>query len=258
MNKEIKEIKEINQTSLPMQAALSNEMSQMLAEAAKSQSESEKGSTPFISIKGKKFTLEDVKLGTEMDAVIVATTFDNVYYDAPYNPDEIRPPACFSLSVSGEDMVPHADSPLPQHPTCEGCPQNEYGTALQGKGKACKNGRRLLLAAFDSEKGVDTENLAIIRLPPTSLKGAAGYFKSVSTRRDRPVCSVVTTLSMDEDSDWPKVEMAFKDNVQDEEVLHDIIKNLAAFETIVSAPYSVQGFTPYEETVSASKKSKMS
>jgi len=248
------------QTPKSTEVMLTSEMTELLQQAASTASSIEKASTPFISIKGKKFTLDDAKLGTSMDCVVLATAYDNSYYDRPYDPDTIVPPACFSLSIDSEDMAPHPSSPNPQHPTCKGCPNNEYGTALQGKGKACKNGRRLLLAAYDGDDNyVGTEEIAIVRLPPTSLKAWASYAKSIPIRRSRPVWSVATKLVMDEDEDWPKINPVFIEDISDQRILKEIVASKDFFVETVLTPYDVSGYTPYVEPAnSASKKSKMS
>lgn len=53
--------------------------------------------------------------------------------------------------------------------SCEGCPYNEYGsgadqTGKQGRGKACKNMRRLYLMMSGDP------NLYLLTVPPTSIK----------------------------------------------------------------------------------------
>jgi hypothetical protein len=250
------EIAETKSTEL----MLSQEMTTLLAEHAEGSASNEKASTPFISIRGKKFTLEDTKLGTSMQCVVLATAYDNSFYDRPYDPDTITPPACFSLSVSGDDMVPHPSSPVPQNDTCKGCPQNEYGTALQGKGKACKNNRRLLLAAADTKDNyVGLDELAIVKLPPTSLKSWASYAKGIPARLSRTVWSVVTQLAMDEDEDYPKIVPSFVAPINDGEIIQEIISNKTFYEDTVLNPYDVSSYTPPAAPSSdGPKKSKMS
>ncbi len=50
-------------------------------------------------------------------------------------------PDCFSH----DSVAPEADVKARQNPTCKGCPKNQFGTAKQGKGKACRDIRQLFV-----------------------------------------------------------------------------------------------------------------
>lgn len=262
MSEEIKETQSNTAVTVATSSemTLSSEMSNLLAQSATEQSSVEVSTTPFISVKGKKFTVNETKLGTSIKVVILSTAFDNAYYDRKYDPDVITPPACFSLSLDGVNMVPHPTSPAIQHETCKGCPNNEYGTAESGKGKACKNGRRLLLAAVN-DNNVELGDLAILRLPPTSLKPFANYVKSVTLRRKKPLWAMITTLMMDEDSDWPVIMPSYDNDIHDENMLKLIYDNLSIYEQVVTEPYVVEGYEPpnvEQQAAASSRKSKMS
>ena len=223
----------------------------LIAQAAQTQGTS---SIPFLSVKGKKFTLGEEKLGTILNVVILADVFDHAYYDRPYDPDVISPPACFAINTSNSDLAPSITSPTPQAENCNVCPMNEFGSSQNGKGKACRNGRRLLIAA--TTNGVpDLDNLAIINLAPTSLKAYARYAKGLATVKKLPIWAVITTLSFDDDSTWPQIVPTFN-GVLDGQYINSIAPMLPEIANAISVPYDISGYVPME--ASTTKKSKMS
>lgn len=232
------------------------ELAELLAKAAMQQAESETDTVPFISLKGKKFTIGDEKLGTTLDVVILASVADNAWYDRKYDPSsgEVSPPACFS--IGGKE--PHSDSPKPQHDDCASCPKNQYESAENGKGKACRNGRRLLVASVKDGK-VNLANLAIINVAPTTLKAISKYIKSVNIIKGLPCWAVVTRVSFDEDVAWPLLTFTLLD-VLDAQYLGDIARSLVSYEELVSVPYNTAGYVTPDEQIQkeAPKKSKVS
>ena len=237
-------------------SVITDEVKALLASAAQEQAEAEVDTIPFISPKGKKFTLGEEKLGNILNVVILADVFDHSYYDRPYDPDTISPPACFAINSVNSSLVPHLTSPVIQASSCDECPMNEFGSSNNGKGKACRNGRRLLVAAVTNSVP-DLVNLAIINLAPTSLKGYAKYAKSLATVKKLPIWSVVTTLSFDDDATWPQIVTNFN-GVLDGNYINSIAPRLAEFTEAVSVPYNVTGYIAPEATTTPIKKSKMS
>jgi hypothetical protein len=232
------------------------ETAALLAQAAQDQGNAEVSSIPFLSTKGKKFTLGDEKLGTSLSVVILADVFDHAFYDKPYDPDVINPPACFAISKHEGEMEPSTTSPVMQSDTCSTCPMNEFGSAPNGKGKACRNGRRLLVASMVN--GVpDTENLAIVNISPTSLKGYSRYAKGLATVKKLPLWAVVTRLGFDEEAAYPQVVASFE-SVLDGPHINAIAPRLAEFDDTVAVPYDTSGYVADAEPKEATKKSKMS
>lgn len=236
-------------------STITDEVRALIASSAQEQAEAEVDTIPFISPKGKKFTLGEEKLGNILNVVILADVFDHSYYDRPYDPDTVSPPACFAINPVNSELAPHATSPVVQASSCGECPMNEFGSSSNGKGKACRNGRRLLVAAVTD--GVpDLVNLAIINLAPTSLKSYAKYAKSLATIKKLPIWAVVTTLSFDDDATWPQIVTNFN-GVLDGNYINGIAPRLAEFAESVSVPYDVTNYEAVSAQDSA-KKSKMS
>ena len=102
----------------------------------------------------------------EIDGVIVFTHRLSGYWPGAYGSgdDSSKPPVCSSM-----DGKTGLNTETGEVRSCDGCPYNEYGTAVdqQGnlsRGKACKNMRRLYLL-MDGDP-----NFYLLTVPPTSIK----------------------------------------------------------------------------------------
>jgi hypothetical protein len=93
-------------------------------------------------------------------------------------------------------MAPHETAPKPQHADCSTCPKNKFGSAEQGRGKACKNGRRLgLIHVDDLKKDPKDAQVAFLNVPPTSLPSWATYVRSLESQLSRPPYAVITEVA---------------------------------------------------------------
>lgn len=109
----------------------------------------------------------------EIEGVIVHAKKTNVFYDKPYNPSDVSAPTCFSL----DGMRPDSSVANPQHATCKGCPQAEFGTNTMKSGKACRNLKPFYLLL--SDESILPRQLTIA---PTSLKAADRYLMDLTER----------------------------------------------------------------------------
>lgn len=219
-----------------------------LAEYASSESAREKTvGSEKLSIRGKRFTYKEQSLGTELNVIILASVFENSYYDAVFDEDHPTPPACFALSLDQDELAPHESSPDKQNEICDGCPQNEWGTAKKGRGKACSNKRRLVLFNAEDEDFSESEMVTLI-IPPTSLRNWKGYVKSLEKRLNRPPFGVVTKLTIDEESDWPVVGFELVEPIDNPEVIQVLISRKAEAEELALVPIDTSGYEPPEET----------
>jgi hypothetical protein len=169
-----------------------------LAKDATKQEESV-SSGAFISFKGGRLSYQGNPIkGDELDVVVLDSVLENCYYGGEYDPDNPQPPVCYAFGRTEEEMAPHANSSAPQSEKCAGCPMNEFGSAEKGKGKACKNVRRLGLIPGDnlSPEGVKTAEIAYAKLPVTSVKGWAAYVRALSTLDKVPPLGAVTTIGV--------------------------------------------------------------
>jgi hypothetical protein len=257
MTNETNETNVVQQMTTQNDLIISEEIKSLLTKAAEDQGAAEVSSIPYMSIKGKKFSVGDEKLGTTLDVVILADIFDHAWYDKDYDPDVINPPACWAIGIRENEMEPPDSVPVKQSETCITCPQNEFGSAKNGKGKACRNGRRLLVASVTSN-GVNLSDLAIINIPPTSLKAYARYTKNITAIHKLPTWAVVTRLAFDEDSAWPSIIPNYM-AIADANTIGKVAGMLNEYQTLISQPYDTSDYVPLDIVAATEKKkSKMS
>jgi len=171
-----------------------------LAKYAKEASDKEQ--TPagsFISVKSGVLTVAGQPVKDNKAVVVVLhSIYENAMYDGKFDPDNPRPPCCYAFSEDEEGLKPHEKSSEPQHEQCRGCPKNEFGTADTGKGKACKNIRRLALI---SSNGLTADNIKDVeafffKLPVTSVKAWSLYVKNIANVLKRPPFGVLTEIAV--------------------------------------------------------------
>lgn len=241
-----------------------------LAQAAEEAAKSEEGSGggTFFSVKSGVLSYGDAPIpGNQMAVIILDTIFENVFYDGAYDPDTPQGPLCFSFGRVQDDMVPHTivtDAGTEQHNECRGCPMNEFGSADTGKGKACRNTRRLALIPagkfgrdgsfeiFDEQEHFESAQIAFMKLPVTSVKGYATFVKQVADALKRPPFGIITKIKV-----VPDVKTQFKvvfepiENVPDELMEVIFARNTEA-KSIIDFPYQ-----PYEEVEQPKKQSRV-
>jgi hypothetical protein len=177
--------------------------------------EANSGGGQFFSTQGGILRFNDSPFpGNQMAVVIADTILENVFYPGAYDPDNPSPPACFAFGRQEEGMKPHQTvfkAKQEEHPTCHGCPQAEWGSAPVGRGKACRNTRRLALipaGSFDKDGRFTAEDdadhfeqaaLAYLKLPVTSIKGYAGFVKQLAGVMRRPPHGVFTRIWLEAD-----------------------------------------------------------
>ena len=185
----------------------------------------------FLSAKGGILTYRSNPLvGNSINVVVLASPVERLFYADGYDPTKPAGPACFSLALQAVGMAPSALATGPQHATCQGCPQDQWGSAAKGtrKGKACRETRRLLLLTEDSIESVEKvqgAEIAAFRPPVTSLASYATYVQRIATVNRRPLAGVVTKLSIVPDpKNQFRMQLDFVRLIDDLEIVAALIK----------------------------------
>jgi hypothetical protein len=139
-----------------------------------------------------------------LTGIAVAVCFENGLYEGKFDPENPTPPICFALGFDEEEMTPHKDSEEPQNLDektgkplgCASCEWNVMGSADTGKGKMCKNGRRVGFIAEDAIEGdVMQAKVHYLKIPPTSLVAWDGYVaNTLADTLHRPPFAVITAI----------------------------------------------------------------
>ena len=209
----------------------------------------------FFSLKSGQLSFNDSPIeGNEMAVVILSSRLENIHYEGEYDPDDIQGPTCFAFGKDDSEMAPHEvvqEAGTAVHDNCEECPNNEWGSADTGRGKACRNTRRLAMipaGKFDKSgefvleedpgKYADAE-VAYMKLPVTSVKGYAAFVKNLSATLERPPHCVITRVAVVPDTKtqfkvvFEALEEAPKELLEVLFDRHDEVENLIEF------PYTV-------------------
>jgi hypothetical protein len=204
---------------------------EMLAQAeAATEAEKLGGGGKFFSTKSGVLAFDDTPLpGNQMAVVILDGIHENIYYGSRYDPDNRAPPKCFAFGreadgtfVAEVDLQPHdivdtEDDFERQSTDCADCPQNQWGSAETGRGKACGNRRRLAvipagsyikqgkgggfeLELFDDEDLFSKADLAFMKLPVMSVKNYSRFVHSVKEEFRRPPHGVFARMYLEPDA----------------------------------------------------------
>lgn len=177
----------------------------------------------FISVRGGILNIggQPVK-ENKLRVIVLGSAFENDFFVGKFDPNNPQPPKCYAIAVEEENLKPHEDAADPQSEACINCPHNEWGSAEEGRGKACKNIRRLALLAADdlTLDGAKDGEVMFLKVPVTSTKGWAHYVKSVANNLKRPPFAVVTEISAvpDQQSQF-KVTFTFIESIEDDDML---------------------------------------
>ena len=155
-------------------------------------------SSRIKTIAKEGFSLPDGSVLEELEAVVVDVRYVNALYLKPYKPGVIEAPSCWAISDDANTMAPDAKAEKPVHSSCEGCPNNEWGSGANGSGKKCKNGIRLALLQPDAN---DKSPILTLDLPPTSM---APFLKVLRTLTV-PVQTVIMRFSLDPKQTYAKI-----------------------------------------------------
>jgi len=181
---------------------------EMLAKLAKKATAVERPTTSSINCKSGVLTYNKEPVpDNKLDCIIIASTHSNLYYDQKWDADNPVNPVCYAYSEDGENMKPHPKADKPQAESCDKCPMNQWNSDPEGgRGKACKNARRLaLIPAGTTVADLPTAEIATLQLPVTSVQNWSMYVNKLSTLYNRPPLGVITTISSK-----PDVKTQFK------------------------------------------------
>jgi hypothetical protein len=165
---------------------------------------------------------EDEMPGNRICVLIMDSVHENTYYGKRFDPDNILPPICFAIGRDARELAPHEamddhDYFQPQADSCAECPMAEWGSSDTGRGKACSNRRRLLvmpagaytkvkgsrgeyeLEIFDDEAHFEQADMAVLKLPVTSVKNYTKFVQLVAKRYGRPPFGVYAEIYIEPD-----------------------------------------------------------
>jgi hypothetical protein len=162
-----------------------------------------------ISTKGKLFTLPGGRSSPgPMQCIVLDWVAINMVYAGVYNPNVRQPPLCWAIGKNLDELRPSDAVKTPQNTDCATCPKNQWGSGAGGKGKACKNQRRLLVVAPDFSEGDEPMSLYV---SPTGLKSWNAYVKRLASEHGKLPVQVITEIAFDPQQSYPTLVFSYKE-----------------------------------------------
>ena len=171
----------------------------------------------FFGTKGGILTWQDARLpGNRMGVIILDSVLENVFFEGEFDPDVPQAPVCFAFGRDEAEMAPHeavstVEGFTAQCESCHGCEKNKFGTAEKGRGKACRNTRRLAMISagtmdkdgnfspYEDESALAKGPIGFMKLPVTSVRAYAGFVKSVNATLGRPPFGIYAEVRLEPD-----------------------------------------------------------
>lgn len=174
------------------------------------QQEKNSGGGTFFSLKGGILAFDGDELPhNKLIVVVLDSIIENTYYADEYDPDTPQAPTCYAFGRDEEEMEPFETVEEKQASKCSECEFNKWGSAEKGRGKACRNGRRLALipAGVHNKDGseytidlsanaIQKEQIGFMRLSPGNYSHYSKYVKSLAAIAQRPPWAMVTEISV--------------------------------------------------------------
>lgn len=251
---------------LPKNKSVTNWRDEMAGAAARAaETEQSSGGGKFFTMRAGVLKYDDVPLpGSTIACVVLHGIYENVFYADKFDADNRTPPTCYAFwdPLTGDDAdeemgppenVDKEDCFERQSDLCHDCPQNQWGSAERGKGKACSNRRRLalipagMMKSLGKNKGFDLEmftdpdsfkkaDIGFMKLPVTSVKKYSSYVREVSEQLGKPLWAVYTQITVvPDDKNQVAVEFELIDEIPDDimDVVfkrHQEAKDVTAFD----------------------------
>lgn len=194
--------------------------------------------------------------GGKLECVVIGSCAFNAWNEAKYNASNPQPPDCYAFAIvtGDKEMKPHEEAHNIQADTCGECDKNVFGSAENGRGKACGNNVRLgLITGSDADEadGIATAELGKAKVSPTNVKHWAGYVKMLSEDYGRPPWAVVTQIqSFPDPKTQIRLEFTMVSEIDDDDILTALEKRADKIQGELQTPFP----PPTEQVVVASKK----
>ena len=206
----------------------------------------------YLSFKGGNMSYDEQMIPhNKLDVVVLNFVLENAMFREKYVAGKTASPMCYAIGRMERDLKPHPDCEEPQNDQCgvpgeEGCcPHNEWGSDPDGgKGKACKNGRRIaimsadFLGHTDAVDRIKAANVLLCKIPVTSIKGFSSYVNQCVKVAEKPTFAMVTELSTKpHPTSLFTVNWKIIDDIKGDDILHALYDRHVAADRLVTAPY---------------------
>jgi hypothetical protein len=164
------------------------------------------------------------------DVRVLAVVPERTYYSGEFDADAVQVPDCYAL----DSETPHPEAATQQADNCKDCPQNKWGSSPRGRGKACREGARVIVMAAGTP--MKSAAMYTAKIPVTSL-GTVTAFSSRCSQANKLTGEFITALSVVEDKkSFFKVHLTIKELSSDIDMEALLAKQDQAYE-LAMQPY---------------------
>jgi len=191
-----------------------------------------------------------------MAVVILDSVLENVYYVEDFDPEAPSAPTCYAFGRDEKTIAPHGEVEKPQCASCVDCEWNKWASSARGRGKACRNRRRLAVipagtldaagrfTAFNEPEAYEAQQVVYLALPPTSINGFGGFVKQVAGALQRPPHGIFTKVKLVPDNKTQfKVTFEALGPVP-RELLPVVMKRHTEVQQVIEFPYAAKTEVP--------------
>jgi hypothetical protein len=220
---------------------------ELKAKAAMARSKEVVG-VPRITHKNGILKLDGKKVdGNKITLLIVDYIFTKSYFETGYKDGESSTPVCYAYAdklAGDKGMKPHAAvlEKDRQSESCDNCEHNAFGTALQGRGKRCRDDRKLLCLVQSRDADRDPEavrtcEMRTTNVPPSSLKSWAGLLAGIEeVSPTGAIQSVAVELTTEAQDQAYTLEWTIKDRL-DGETVQALLARAEVSQSLLFAPW---------------------
>lgn len=218
-----------------------------LAKMAVATAEAERPSGNWVSFKGGRLSIGGNPMKDDkVKAVVIESMFENQWYKERYDADNPQSPSCYAIDTIEDNLKPHADSEEPQAATCAECPKNVWGSDPGGgRGKACKNVRRLAMLSANDLGAISKAEVAMAKLPVTSVGNWSTYANQVASVLKLPPLAVITEMAVTPSSKTIfQVNFELVDKITDGAVIQQLLAKRKDVLPLLRTGYPKNVLTP--------------
>jgi len=188
--------------------------------------------------------------GNSITGIAIAYTVEHAYYSGKWDADNPVPPDCFAQALpqdagrDGANMVPHSNVLAPVSSGCAGCSNFEWGSGNEGRGKACKEIRKIAFIPYnpgDTAEMIATAEVGMAKIPVTSVKHWKKYINTVNALFQRPPWGVITTMTCKANANTQFVIGFEADGkVADDSILAALNARIPSVNELLLTPYTYE------------------
>lgn len=251
------------------------ELAKYAAESVASEANAGTGLKSFSTQAGVLSFDDSPMPNNQMAVIVLDHILENTFYQEAFDPDNPTPPDAYALGRDektirwSDDSIPTLESGEPiAGELCKDSSINQFGSAETGRGKACRNIRRLLVipagtfnkqgqfTLIEDEEHYADAAPAFLKISPTSTPNWSLYVKQLAGSLSKPPFAVATLIKVVPDK---KTQFKITFEALEEmpmELMEVLVRRHKEASELIMQPYNMEKDEDGEESTSRRKPAK--